>query len=68
MAFLAFCGFLQIAHELKTSFTADGLEQVRLIRDKRTGACIAAFLGGRSLSDNVAQVNRGSLPLRNSLR
>ncbi|ELR02694.1 hypothetical protein VC83_08435 [Pseudogymnoascus destructans] len=37
MAFLAFCGFLQIAHELKTSFTADGLEQVRLIRDKRTG-------------------------------
>lgn len=57
------CGFLQIADELKTHFNADALEQVRLIRDKRTGGFITAFLGGR-LSDNVIQVNRGSLLLQ----
>lgn len=57
------CGFLQIADELKTHFNADALEQVRLIRDKRTGGCIMAFFG-RGLSDNVIQVNRGSLLLQ----
>lgn len=42
MAFLAFADS-QIVEELKTNFNADALEQVRLIKDKRTGASIAVF-------------------------
>lgn len=47
MAFLAFADS-QIVDELKTNFNADALEQVRLIKDKRTGAYISPFLGGLS--------------------
>jgi hypothetical protein len=44
MAFMAFADS-QIVDELKTNFNADALEQVRLIKDKRTGASISMLVG-----------------------
>jgi hypothetical protein len=67
LAIVAFLSDLQILNELQHSLRLEGLEEVRLIKDKRTGMKTGYLYIHWLLIVTVSQVNPVALHLRSSL-